>query len=292
MSAPAPAQISAVVDQGDGTYTADLTAASCLETGTAIQVAAQIGAVAMQTQIALSITCVPVSSAQSSVALSATTVVRCEDASRDQVQVTVVPRDASGQPLDGDGAVSIDNSAGALIVGAFTRVGDAFVGSVTSSSCGPTPVPILVLANGVAIGSPQLAVAFTCPVVDPAQSGIQINETSLPANGIAAATVAVSAMTTCGEPARGRPVVLAAKLGALIPAAGETDSAGAFVSQLSSAKSGTDQITGTVDGVELKPATIQYVPGGRGGCSSSSEPPLLTLAAALALLWRRRQRHV
>ena len=82
----------------------------------------------------------------------------------------------------------------------------------------------------------------------------------------------------------------------LLPATGATNFAGAFVSQLTSTKSGTDQITGTVDGVELKPATIQYEltgarPGG-GGCSSSTEPTLLALLGILILALRRGRHTV
>ncbi len=294
MSAPSPAQVTAVVDQGDGTYTAELSATSCLAVGTSIQVTAQVNRILLQAPLTIAVSCAPVSPEKTSVALSATTVVRCDDESRDQVQITVVPRDAAGQPLGGDGAVSLDSAAGALAIGTFTRVGDAFVGSFTAFACSPNPIPVSVFANGVAVGPSDLTVTFTCPAIDPAHSGFQLDKTVLSPDGIAAATVSVIGMTTCGEAAHDREVTLSARLGKLLPATGTTNFAGTFVSQLTSVRSGTDQITGTIDGVTLTPATIKYQltsarPGG-GGCSSSSEPTVLALLGILILAMCRSRR--
>ncbi len=294
LHAASPGVLTPVIDQGDGTYTADLSATSCGGTGTTLAVTAQINNVVLDAQLSLAISCVPVAPEKSSVAVSTTTVVRCDDLSRDQVQITVVPRDAAGQPLGSDAAVTLDTS-GAIVAGALTRVGDAFAGTFTASTCGAAPVPVRVLVNGVAISAADLGVTFTCPAIDPSQSALQINKVAIAPDGADSATVTVAGVTSCGEFARDRAVVLSSKLGTLHPPSGTTSVAGTFLSDLTSRKSGTDQISGTIDGVALAPVTIKYEltaarPGG-GGCTSSGEPALLALAAGLLLVLRRGRRN-
>jgi hypothetical protein len=102
--------------------------------------------------------------------------------------------------------------------------------------------------------------------------------------------ITVAAMTTCGEPARARPVQVATDLGTLTPAAGATDDAGTFESSLTSAHGGHATVTATVDGVKLAPVRANFSEPAHsgGGCSSAGEGNFAALLLMLLAMWGAR----
>jgi hypothetical protein len=280
-----PGTLTPALDVGDGSYTTTLSVMPCPASG-ATQVDARVGSVDLL-PLPVTVSCVAPDAARSTVSFTRTEVSMCDDLQRDQVTVTVTPRDSGNAPL-GPGNTMVLGMAG-LSGGAVQDVGDgSYAATFSSASCGAAAHPMTISVDGVDIATAPLA--FTCSPVVAATSGVTAAGSGI-ADGHTAVSVTVVASNDCGEPARHRPVKLATDIGTLLASAGTTDEAGSFTTALTSAAGGRATVSATVDGVALAPAQVTFgAPPRSGGCGIGGEGGLAALAGLVAALVRRRRR--
>ena len=286
-----PGSITPTVDAGNGSYTATVDVSPCPAQSTT-QVTARVGVLDLPPH-ALAIACVVPSPDTTTVALSRTAVTLCDNPAKDQIDVTVTPKDAGGVAMGPGQSVSLAMTG--LTGGSVTDAGDGtYSASFSTASCAAGSRPLTVRVNGVDLAVPGAALDFTCAPVDPARSGVSVPSAPVMADGRSPAAVTVAALNTCGDPARTKAVTLSASMGQLAAASGDTDAAGAFETSLSAAQAGTATVSASVDGVALPAGHVTFAtppaPHSGGGCSTGGGAGLLALLG-LALGARRGKRR-
>ena len=301
-----PGVVGLVEYRGDGSYGATLAAPACtVPEGAPLVVHVAVDGVALAAVLSLPVVCVPVSTARTEISVSRTKVLYCEDRSKDSVTVRVVPRDENGVLLGADASVAL--ALPGMVGGAMSRdASGAFTGTVSVEACSPEPRPLTVRVNGVELTRSENQLTFACAPVDPGQSRVVVEPSSLVADGVDRAQVSVYAVTACAEPARARVVSLQVSLGQLAVTTGTTDDTGTFTTWLSSSVAGTASIGAVVEGISLAPAELTFerpstaAPTGvlrvsGSGCQGAGAapvgPPAWIAVLAVALLLARRRRH-
>ncbi|MFL5300050.1 MAG: Ig-like domain-containing protein, partial [Anaeromyxobacteraceae bacterium] len=280
-----PGTLTPTVDAGD-TYSTTLNVTPCPASGST-QVTARVGTVEL-TPLPVTVSCVAPDTALSTVSFSRQDVEMCNDKAKDQVTVTVTPRDIHGAPLGPGNTLAL--SMAGLSGGAAHDAGDgSYTATFSATTCGPAARAATVALDGVNLATVPLT--FSCSPVVAGSSGVTVTGKAV-ADGVALLTVTVAATNGCGEPAPGRPVALASTLGTLASASGTTDAAGIFITTATASAPGQGTVSATVDGVALAPAALSFDPKpAKGGCGTGGDGGLLALLG-LAEAVRRRRRGV
>ena len=287
-----PGTITPTRDLGGGVFGATVAIQPCPATPST-QVTARIGALDL-TPIDLAVTCLAPSSADTTVAFDRAELVVCDNAAKDAVQVTVTPRDDTGAAM-GPGHQVVLALPGFTGSPAADALDGTYTTTLTAAGCAEPSRTLAVTVNGVALTPPGAALPVRCAAVDPAASGISVAGAPALADGQAQVELTVAALNTCGDPARGRPVLVTTSLGTLGAPTGDTDVAGTHFTWLTAAQAGTATVGATVDGVALASASVLFnapPAGGGGGCTSAGSAGLPALALfGLALLGAVRRRR-
>jgi hypothetical protein len=259
----AAGSLSGVVDEGDGTYTAEFTATGCPMTA---EIGATVDGVRLDASATIETLCLEADPDLSTVTTVEDTVLACASQEIGAL-IEVVLLDEDGEDLGPDFFVEVDGDEPFVVpVGEPDWDVDPETGHtvhrvrVGSNRCGDAPRAIHFVAGGVTLNEPAW-VTFTCPDVDPAFAHYEASPARAPANGTDAVSVTAQARDVCGNPAFGREVrlaVTAEQLGATVsPEAATaiddpdapTDGSATF--EIRSRLAGTSGVVATVDGVVL-----------------------------------------
>lgn len=286
--------LGAVTDNGDGTYTAQLT--SAVTAGIAVITGTVDGVDVVDTAEVEFVSAEgPVIDAINSLIDAASDNIPADGTST--TLVTLTTYDTNGDPIATGGAiVTLETTLGTL--SDVTDNGNGtYTATLTSSTTEGTAV-ITGTVNETAVpDTAEVAfVAATGPAIDPVNSIITAADDSIPANGTSTTLVTLTTYDTEGNPitAGGAVVTLETTLGTL---GDVTDNGnGTYTATLtSSTTEGTAVITGTVNGAAVTDtAEVQFAGPADGNLETalrgggSGGVMLLSLLSALAVVRRKR----
>jgi lysophospholipase L1-like esterase len=245
--------VSAVTDNGNGTYTATLT--SSTTAGTA-NITGTLGGATIGHPTSVAFTPGPVSAANTTISATPSSI------AADGVStstLTVRAKDANNNNLTSSGGtVTLSATAGSLS-GVTDNADGTYTATLTSSTT-PGTANITGTIGGTAIGHPA-SVTFIGPVSAP-NTTISASPPSITANGTSTSTLTVQAKDANNSNliSSGGTVMLTASAGSL---SGVTDNAdGTYTATLTSAAiPGTANITGTIGGIAIgHPAVVTFTP--------------------------------
>ncbi|MFI2104620.1 invasin domain 3-containing protein, partial [Isoptericola sp. NPDC019693] len=261
-----------VVDNGDGTYTAILTAPT--SPGTATLTATVDGAALTATATVTFLAGSP-DAAASSIAASPTTIT-ADGESRSTVTVTV--RDAQSTVLvDGGADVALSTDAGALSDVVDNEDGTYSATLTSATTVGTATVGFTV--NGVQ-GAGRATVAFVAGAADPASATITAEPPTVTADGTATSTLTVTLVDAHGNRVTtgGTAVTMASTLGSLGSVIDNGD--GTSTAFLSSEVAGDATVSFTVAGVDADAtADVEFVAGAADAATSTIEADPATITA-------------
>lgn len=160
------------------------------------------------------------------------------------VGLTVTVGDAFGNPVAGL-AVSLSSSGVATFTGpaAPTGLDGTATAAVSALVAGTQTITARVGDTPIATGE----LTFTAAPPSPSTSGLAVTPAAIPADGVSAATVTVTARDALGRPREGVPVALACTAAAAIaPPAAITDAEGRATFAVSSSTVGSGVLTATL----------------------------------------------
>ena len=279
---------SATNDTGTGLYTATF---SGLVAGTATQIGATIGGVAVTTSLPGE-TVVPgaVSLSQSLVSVvgGATTL-----ASGSQVSVKLVAKDAAGNSLTSGGLTIVFTTTGGTSTGTFGTVvdnGDGTYGAVFTGIASGSPTSMGATIGGLAVTSTSPQLAVIAGGVSLAMSTVSFSSGSIASGATSIATVSVRD-SNGNLLSGGQTVTLLLSTGAGVSAAtisSVTDhSDGTFTATLTGTASGTaSTLTAKIGGVALTSVlpTLTVTPGATSLVSSTVTAGSATIASGATSL--------
>lgn len=202
-------------------------------------VSARVGALTLTDHPAVTFTAGAADPARSSLVASPTSVPA--DGTRSALTFTV--RDAYGNPVAGETVTLACTGADLTQPASDTAADGTATGAVSASSAGVRTIRAYVAAALVA----QVDVTFVA-VPSASASAVHVAPSSVPADGVTAAGVTVTARDALGQPVPGAAVALAYSGAATIsPAGATTDASGVAAFTLTSSKVGSGIVTATVD---------------------------------------------
>ncbi|MGQ0703975.1 MAG: invasin domain 3-containing protein [Gemmatimonadales bacterium] len=255
--------LSAVTDNGNGTYTATLTSSTTAGTAT---ITGTLNGAAITDNETVTFTPGPASAATSTITAAPTSIVANGTSTS---TVTVQLKDANGNNLTSGGAtVVLATTAGTL--SAVTDNGNGTYTATLTSSTVASTATVTGTVNGSAI-TDDAQVQFTAGAASGATSTISAAPGSIVANGTSTSTVTVQLKDANGNnlTSGGGTVVLATAAGSL---SAVTDNGnGTYSATLtSSTTAGTATITGTVNGSAITDdAQVVLTPGAASGATST-----------------------
>ncbi|MEZ5506034.1 MAG: Ig-like domain-containing protein [Gammaproteobacteria bacterium] len=255
--------VGSVTDNGDGTYSAVLTAATTAGTAT---VSASVNAAPITDTAQVSF--VPGAAAAGTTQItSAAASIVANGISATTITVQVV--DANGNSLTSGGdTVVLNSTAGSL--GSVTDNGNGTYSATLTSSVTAGTATVTGTVNGNAI-TDNAIVSFVPGAAAGATSTISTSSTSIVADGVTTATITVQLIDANGNSlaSGGDTVVLNTTAGSL---GSVTDNGnGTYSATLtSSVTAGTATVTGTVNGNAITDnAVVSFVPGAAAGATST-----------------------
>ncbi len=260
--------LSGVTDNGDGTYTATLTAGSTAGTAT---ITGTLNSVAMTDNATVDITAVPPDATTSTISASPTSI-PADGTSTSTIMVQLKDSNSSNLLVGGD-TVTLGATAGTL--GAVTDNGDGtYTATLTASNTAETAT-VTGTVNTVSISDDASVIFSTAPLPDPAVSTISASPTTVSADGSSTSTIIVQLKFTNGTDLTtgGDLVELATTAGTLGAVTDNGD--GTYTATLAAASMGaTATITGTLNGVPMTDtATVTFT-------SVVADPATSTISAA------------
>jgi len=245
-----------VTDQGDGTYTAELTSTS---TGQAVITGTINGDDIGDTATVEFVTTVEADASQSSIAAEPDTLPA--DGSSVAV-ITVQAADSNGDPLTiGGDSVTLDTTLGTLAA-TVTDEGDGSYTTTLSAPATAGTAEVSGMLNGEPIGM-TVEVEFYDPnVADPSESTINAHPGSITANGTSQSVISVEARNAGGDlvGSGGDEILLSTSAGTI--GSSITDQGdGTYTALLtSSTQVETATVTGTINGTVISDAAgVQFV---------------------------------
>ncbi|MBD3920384.1 S-layer homology domain-containing protein [Paenibacillus sp. PR3] len=247
--------ISAVTDNGDGTYTATLTAPTVVGTS---KISAKIGSNVITSTASVQFTPGAPAAATSTVAVDHSTLTADGTS---QATVTVALKDAYGNAITtGGSSVTIASTKGT--VGVVTDQGN---GTYTAELTTPTTVgnaTITASVGGSAIAS-TASVQFVPGASSAATSTVTVNDNTLTADGTSQTTVTVSLIDAHGNPIAngGESVAITATKGTVSAVTDKGD--GTYTATLTApTTAGTSTISAKIGSSAIAAtASVQFVPG-------------------------------
>ncbi|MFF1574587.1 Ig-like domain-containing protein [Leifsonia sp. NPDC058292] len=248
--------VTAVADQGDGTYTALITSVTA---GSYIVRAALSGTQIGSTSNAQFIAGAPSLGAEGLSTLSVTQGIAYSNGSDVQTATAVVV-DANNNPVQGV-AVAFAATGGAALSSPTATTNASGVASVSVTSTTPGSFPVSATADGQTIkGSPQNAVfiAGSPSTGSTGKSTLAIDSSDgITADGAASHVVTATVRDSYGTPLSGVAVSFTADTGATLSGSAVlTDADGVATTQVVSTKAGSYKVSATVGGNTLNPANV------------------------------------
>jgi adhesin/invasin len=257
-----------VTDNGDGTYSATLTAGTTPGTAT---VTGTLNGAAIGDDATVQFTAVPVSADNTTISASPTSIVANGSSTS---TITVQVFDTNNNPVTSGGdAVTLTTTLGSL--GTVSDNGDGSYSATLTAGTSPGTATITGTLNGAAIGD-DASVAFTAAPVSAANTTITASPTSIVADGSSTSTITVQVFNTNNDPVTsgGDDVALVTNLGSLGTVSDNGD--GSYSATLTAGTSpGTATITGTLNGAAIgDDATVQFtaVPVSAANTTISASP--------------------
>jgi adhesin/invasin len=246
--------LSSVTDNGNGTYTATLTATAVV--GTA-HVGGTVNGGAIGSPTTVTLVAGAADAAHSTLAAAPGSLVADGSAS---ATVTVRAKDAHGNALTTGGATVVLSTDRGTLSPVADHADGTYTATITSTSAGAAHLSGTL--NGSALGT-TATVTFTPGPVDATHSTIAAAPASLVADGSATSTITVQAKDANGNllASGGAFVVLSADAGSLSLVTDHGD--GTYTATLTApTATGTAHVTGTIDGAAIgNPASVALVPG-------------------------------
>lgn len=275
--ANALALVSAIVDNGDGTYSVSYTATVAGTDSVAVTLS---GSAVGASPYAREISAAAADAAQSTAAVPNGTAGAA-------TLVTISVEDAYGNPVSGEAANLTLSVAGANPGAAFTSVEDNGDGTYTVSY---TPVTagtdtITVRLSGAAISGSPFSSSVVAAAPDPAQSSATVP------GGKAGevTTIGITVSDAFGNPITTAAATLAVSIGGSNAGAGVSAVAhvagGVYTATYTPVTAGTDVVTITLTGTEISgsPYTSDVVPNDAEAASSTASVPAGTAGGATSL---------
>lgn len=258
--------LSAVTDNGDGTYTATLTSATTA--GTAIERFTIDGAGATDTATVGFVAGAP--DARTSTISAAPSAITADGVSTSALTVTLF--DARGNRVLGGGAGVVISTTGGTIGDAVDNGDGTYTATLTSAEAAGTAT--LSFTVGGTTGAATTTVAFTAGAADPVASGITASSTTIENDGVTPSTITVTLLDATGNPlnAGGDTVTLTTTLGTVSPVVDNGD--GSYTGTLTSTVRGQATVGFLLNGVTAtETATVTAVD------TIAPAPPVITAPA-------------
>ncbi len=247
--------LSAVTDEGDGTYTATLTS-SLLSFGTAV-ITGELEGEEIEDTAEVRFTLLPASPEASSIEASADSIPADGEST---ATLTVRLADSEGNPLpEGGNEVALSTSAGSL--SDVSDEGDGTYTATLTAASTPGTAVVTGSVDGTEMDD-RAEVTFTSAPPSPSESTIEADPAVIPADGSSTSAITVRLLDASGNPLQqgGNQVSLTTSAGSLSPVSDEGD--GTYTATLTAASTpGTAVVTGTVDGADIQDsAEVEFEP--------------------------------
>ncbi|ACQ81027.1 Ig domain protein group 1 domain protein [Beutenbergia cavernae DSM 12333] len=260
-------ELSAVTDNGDGTYTATLTSSTDVETATVSFTVAGADATATA---AVAFVAGPADPASSTITADPAQI-EADGSSTSTVTVTLL--DANGNPVGASGGtVAMATDAGTL--GAVVDNGDGtYTATLTAPTSTDPPAATITFALDGVDGTATATVAFVAGVPSTTTSTIEADPIEIIADGSSTSTVTVTLLDGNGNPVTdaGDVVTIATDAGTLGAVADNGD--GTYTATLTSSTSAeTATVEFAIDGAGASAtATVDFVAGPADPATSTIE---------------------
>ena len=239
--------VSTVTDNGDGSYTAQLTGTTAGSESITVSVGGAALGVAAAT-VTLTADAGNLDAAKSALAATPATIVA--DGAAASV-ITLSLKDRNDNPVSGQ-TVTFSSSLGGSSVGAVTDNGDGtYRAQLTGTSAGAATISASV--NGTAFGVAAAAVTLTADAsnLDAGKSALAATPATIVANGAAASVITLSLKDRNDNPVSGLNVIFNTQLGGSRVSAVTDNGDGTYKAQLTGTMAGSESISVSVNGASF-----------------------------------------